>query len=212
MDKVHLSNCGKNYHNSWLFRNVNLELDLKIGSSYGILGDNGSGKSTFLLMITGQVGPTEGVMTFSRNSEEVQTTELHNFYSHSSPGMELPEELSLSDWYKFQNRIKPFYNDFSLDRLCEICQFTTKTKSILNYSSGMKQRLKLVLSFFTDAPICLLDEPLSNLDIRGIKLFNQLIEEHSNNKAIIVASNREDEYYFTNNRLLISKKEINEVK
>ena len=214
MDKVHLSNCGKNYHNSWLFRNVNLEMDLKIGNSYGILGDNGSGKSTFLLMITGQVGPTEGELSFSRSGESFPSIELHNFYSHSSPSMELPEELSLQDWFKFQNRIKPFYKDFNLDKLCEICQFTTKTKtkSILNYSSGMKQRLKLVLSFFTDAPICLLDEPLSNLDMKGINLFNKLIEEHSKNKAIVVASNREDEYYFTNNRLLISQKEINELK
>lgn len=214
MDKVHFSNCGKNYHNSWLFRNVNLELDLKIGNSYGILGDNGSGKSTFLLMITGQVGPTEGALNFSRNGVDIPALELHNFYSHSSPSMELPEELSLSDWFNFQNRIKPFQKDFSLDKLCEICQFTNKnkTKSILNYSSGMKQRLKLVLSFFTDVPICLLDEPLSNLDTKGINLFNHLIEEHSSKKAIVVASNREDEYYFTNTRLLISKKEINEVK
>ncbi len=56
----------------------------------------------------------------------------------------------------------------------------------------MKQRLKLVLSFYTDVPICLLDEPISNLDINGIKLFQMLIEEHVNNKAIIVASNRKD--------------------
>jgi len=214
MDKVHLSNCGKNYHNSWLFRNVNLELDCKIGNSYAVLGENGSGKSTLLLMLTGQVGPTEGLIRFSNDGRDISSDLTHNYYSHSSPSMELPEELSLVDWFKFQNKIKPFYKDFDLDKLCEICKFTstTKTKSILNYSSGMKQRLKLVLSFYTDVPICLLDEPISNLDINGIKLFQMLIEEHVNNKTIIVASNRKDEYYFTKKRLLISHKEINEVK
>ena len=214
MDRIHLKDCGKNYHNAWLFRNVNLEMDLSIGNSYGILGDNGSGKSTFLLMLIGQVGPTEGIINFSIKGKEIQPADLHNYYSHSSPGMELPEELSLIDWFKFQNRIKPFYKDFTLEELCDICQFTTKTrtKAILNYSSGMKQRLKLVLSFFTDAPICLLDEPLSNLDSKGIVLYNTLIEKHITNKAIVVASNREDEYYFTRNQLLISNKEINAVK
>ena len=93
MDRIHLKDCGKNYHNAWLFRDVNLEMDLSIGNSYGILGDNGSGKSTFLLMLTGQVGPTEGIINFSIKGKEIQPTDLHNYYSHSSPGMELPEEL-----------------------------------------------------------------------------------------------------------------------
>ncbi len=213
MDRIHLKDCGKNYHNSWLFRNVNLEMDLTVGNSYGILGDNGSGKSTFLLMLTGQVGPTEGFINYSNQGKELMVYDLHNNYSHSSPAMELPEELSLVDWFRFQNKIKPFYKEFTLEELCDICQFTskTKTKAIINYSSGMKQRLKLVLSFFTDTKICLLDEPLSNLDSKGVELYKNLIDKHISNKAIIVASNREDEYYFTRNHFLISNKEITAV-
>ena len=119
MDRIHLKDCGKNYHNSWLFRNVNLEMDLTVGNSYGILGDNGSGKSTFLLMLAGQIGPTEGFINYSNQGKDLMVSDLHNYYSHSSPAMELPEELSLVDWFRFQNKIKPFYKTYETIRVFE---------------------------------------------------------------------------------------------
>jgi ABC-type multidrug transport system ATPase subunit len=77
-------------------------------------------------------------------------------------------------------------------------------KQIRYYSSGMKQRLKLALAFFSDSAVLLLDEPLTNLDDAGIALYKQLIKDHTNDKIVIVSSNDKQEYDFCEELINIS--------
>lgn len=210
MIKVILENCGKNYHRAWLFRNVNFQLDVFPGNSLAVLGDNGSGKSTFTLLLTHQIQPTEGSITW----QGTDSKNIHKIYSLSSPSMELPEELTLEEWFEFANRIKPFYQDVDLNRIIDLCQFSSKVrnKSIINFSSGMKQRVKLCHSFLTDAPLCILDEPLSNLDQKGIDLYRKLIGDYQSSKCFVVASNRIDEYEFCKNQVVIKDGQLSVLK
>lgn len=206
MLKIILKNCGKNYHRTWLFRNVNFEFEIFPGNSLAVLGDNGSGKSTFTLLLTRQIEPTEGTIDW----QGINSKEVHNYYALSSPSMELPEELTLEEWFEFQSEIKPFYKDVNLNQIIELCQFSpkVKSKSIMNFSSGMKQRVKLCHSFLTDSPLCILDEPLSNLDQKGIELYERLIAEYKSSKCIIVASNRVDEYQFCEHQVHIKDAQL----
>ena len=64
------------------------------------------------------------------------------------------------------------------------------------FSSGMKQRLKLVLAICTDTPILLLDEPTTNLDEQGANWYHKLIQEFAMDRLVIVASNIEADYTF----------------
>jgi ABC-type multidrug transport system ATPase subunit len=77
-------------------------------------------------------------------------------------------------------------------------------KQIRNYSSGMRQRVKLAQSIFSDVPVVLLDEPCTNLDAAGIQLYHQLINEYCKNRMVIVSSNDEVEYRFCNEKLNIN--------
>ena len=77
-------------------------------------------------------------------------------------------------------------------------------KQIRNFSSGMKQRLKLALAIFDQAPILLLDEPCSNLDQEGIQTYHQLMQAYAMHKLIIVASNDPQEYQFCSQQLSLS--------
>jgi ABC-type multidrug transport system ATPase subunit len=79
-------------------------------------------------------------------------------------------------------------------------------KQIRYYSSGMKQRVKLAQAFFSDTPVLLLDEPCTNLDEDGIRLYHTLINEYTSNKIVIVSSNDITEYGFCNEQ--ISMREI----
>ena len=76
-------------------------------------------------------------------------------------------------------------------------------KQIRYYSSGMKQRVKLAQAIFSDTSVVLLDEPCSNLDIEGIKLYHSLINEYCKNRLVIISSNDEIEYNFANGKLSI---------
>jgi len=74
-------------------------------------------------------------------------------------------------------------------------------KAIKNFSSGMKQRVKLALAFCSDTQILLLDEPTSNLDQQGVEWYLSLIEQCSSNRLVIVCSNQEQEYGFCDERI-----------
>lgn len=73
----------------------------------------------------------------------------------------------------------------------------TGEKHYKNFSSGMKQRVKLGLAILTDAPLLLLDEPVTALDAKSIQWYKDMINAYSMDRTILVFSNlREEEYGF----------------
>jgi ABC-type multidrug transport system ATPase subunit len=64
-----------------------------------------------------------------------------------------------------------------------------KHKPIRQFSSGMKQRVKLVLAILSDVPMILLDEPTMNLDKAGIEWYLELIKKFAGNRTIMICSN-----------------------
>jgi ABC-2 type transport system ATP-binding protein len=213
MSVINVIGAGKSFYRQWLFRNIHINFDLSPGSSYALLGNNGSGKSTFLLMLAGQITPTEGSINWEINKVSILENARFYQYALSSPAMELPEELNLSEWFAFLQKVKRMQSHVTLDYITEICGFTQKTllKPIGNYSSGMKQRVKLCGNLLCDTPVSFLDEPLSNLDAAGILLYQDLIEQQRSQKAIFVASNDNKEYEFVENRFEILDKQIIQV-
>ena len=73
---------------------------------------------------------------------------------------------------------------------------TALDKPLRLYSSGMKQRLKLVLTFLSDSPLLLLDEPCSNLDEPGRAYYASLAERYIRHRLVMVASNNQYEEHF----------------
>lgn len=207
MTKIVLNNCGKNYHRTWLYRGINIEIPILPGTSYAILGSNGAGKSTFTLMLAGQISPTEGSLLWQKNGVNISEGQWHEYYSLASPALELPEEFTIEEWFDYHNRLKPFKPNTTVQKIIDLCEFPSKIKDkpLMHYSSGMKQRIKLCLSIFGNEPLSILDEPLTNLDSKGIDLYNHLIEEMKHEKCFIIASNREDEYHFCENHFTIDK-------
>jgi ABC-type multidrug transport system ATPase subunit len=68
-------------------------------------------------------------------------------------------------------------------------------KPVRNFSSGMKQRLKLALAILSDTSLLLLDEPTSNLDATAIAWYGDLLREHVKDRTLLVASNRQEAEY-----------------
>jgi ABC-type multidrug transport system ATPase subunit len=66
---------------------------------------------------------------------------------------------------------------------------------VRNFSSGMKQRLKLALAILSDTSLLLLDEPTSNLDATAIAWYGDLLREHVKDRTLLVASNRQEAEY-----------------
>ena len=79
-----------------------------------------------------------------------------------------------------------------------------KNKPIKDFSSGMKQRIKLGLAILAETEILLLDEPSSNLDKEAIRWYQETIDKYKENRIVFVASNKiEEESFFCNKSINI---------
>lgn len=192
--QISIENVSKKFASEWIFKNINL--NLKQGDKLAILGGNGSGKSTLLQIISGYVLLNSGSVSYSLNKNKLEVEEFKDQLSLATPYFELIEDYSLTELIEHCARFKPFLNNLKTENIIELSGLKdSKNKHIANYSSGMKQRVRLTLAILADAPLLLLDEPVSNLDRAAITWFKDLITTYAQHKTIIVCSNSINEEY-----------------
>jgi ABC-type multidrug transport system ATPase subunit len=202
MLKIHLNEASKRFQYEWVFRNLSLQLTQ--GESLAITGGNGSGKSTLLKCLSGAIPITSGNITFDREGKRLPESEWYKHLVISAPYLELPEEFSLEEVIDFHFKFKNPLNHIQPAELIEILYLTQHaTKPVSQFSSGMKQRLKLGLAFFSDVPLILLDEPTSNLDRKGIAWYIDLVKNYQNERTLLVCSNEPREYEFCQHKLAL---------
>jgi ABC-type multidrug transport system ATPase subunit len=192
--KILLTDAGKRYNREWIFRHLTQVFET--GQCYAITGHNGSGKSTLLQVIAGAILPNEGKLVMTTNSE-IAAEEHYKYVSITAPYLELVEEMTATEFLDFHRSFKPFLQNMSLpDVLKEVELSHAADKQIRYFSSGMKQRLKLAQGILSDTAFVLLDEPCTNLDETGIRLYQRLINTYTNDRCVIVSSNDQQEYGF----------------
>ena len=204
MISIQTYDLGKRFGREWIFRSLNLHLDKS--DKLVITGSNGSGKSTLLQILSGYVLPTEGTISWKdKHDTEISKENTFKHVSIASPALELIEEFTPLELIKHQRCFKSFQGNLSDLDLIEIALLSPhKNKVIKNFSSGMKQRLKLTLAVVADASLLLLDEPIINLDHNGIEWYKELIKTRALHKTIIVCSNKQkDEYEFCSREISI---------
>ena len=168
----------------------NVDFVVPTGSLTALLGPSGSGKSTLLQIIAGAVMHSEGSIEFkSEKSSQINNDIVHQHLSIVAPYLELIEEMTANEFLYFHNEFKKLSHSFK-----EILSITglenAADKQIRYYSSGMKQRLKLAQAFFSETPVLLLDEPTSNLDEDGIRLYKMLINNYTKGRLVIETGTR----------------------
>lgn len=168
-------------------------LDLRVneGQVYGILGPNGSGKTTTLGMILDVIAPTSGAYEWFGGLDAVQSRkkigsilEVPCFYPY----------LSAVDNLKITCHIKNA-DPSRIDQVLEqVHLHERKNDKFKTYSLGMKQRLSIAAALIADPPVMILDEPTNGLDPEGIAEVRSLIRDIARHgKTIILASHLLDE-------------------
>ena len=200
--KIKLQEASKRFQYEWIFKNLNLELNQ--GDSIAITGGNGSGKSTLLKCISGAIPFTSGKINFEHDGNSIPSADWYQFLAISAPYLELPEEFSLKEVIDFHFKFKQPLDQIKSNELIEILYLDQHiTKPVSQFSSGMKQRLKLGIALFSDVPVILLDEPTSNLDKKGIEWYTELIQNFQKNRILIICSNEPREYEFCKQKLVL---------
>ncbi len=192
---IQLHNAGKRYNRDWIFRNLNYTF--QCGKHYAITGPNGSGKSTLLQVLSGAVSINEGTCSHSLKDAAIPPEKIFNYISLCAPYLELVEEFTLTEFLTFHQSFKPFVNGMAVHAVIDAVQLAhARHKKINEYSSGMKQRVKLAQCILSDTPLVLLDEPCTNLDTAGIELYQHLIKTYCPGRLAVVSSNDIAEYGF----------------
>ena len=200
MMTIKLTNVGKRFNREWIFRHYNFEFTS--AKSYAITGPNGSGKSTLLQIIAGATLLSEGGIEYYNESKKIAPEDLYTYISIAAPYLELVEEMTLLEFLHFHSGLKNWLPSITSQKIMSVAGLEAAAKKQIRYfSSGMKQRLKLVQAILSDVPIVLLDEPCTNLDEEGIILYKTLVKDHCRDRLFIISSNDVNEYDFCEEKI-----------
>lgn len=194
--KVQLIDVAKRFNKEWIFKGVNLTLESN--KIYGLTGANGSGKTTLLSILSHFMAPTEGVIKYELGAKH----HLRQSISVASPAISLLEEMTVLEAIEFHAHYKPFRNDLNSKGVIQLLGFEKHQNKLLReLSTGMKQRVKLVLAILSQSEILLLDEPGSNLDAAGFEFWKGLLKNNSKDRIVVIASNDEQDLAICDQRL-----------
>ncbi len=200
--KIELEGVAKRFRLEWILRQVDLELES--GRSYAISGPNGSGKSTLLKILAGHLTPSRGKVNFWGDDAQtpIPRDKLYQHLCYAAPYVELIEEYTLSEALRFHQGFKPFLDQMAPSDIIDLLAFQKSTnKNVRDFSSGMRQRLKLVLALCSEADFIILDEPTTNLDSQGVSWYRDLIDRFRRDRLLIVASNVDVDFDFCEERV-----------
>ncbi|MBX7104519.1 MAG: ABC transporter ATP-binding protein [Gemmataceae bacterium] len=190
-------NLTKVYRDFWgrrkkvALRALNLEIDR--GEIFGLLGPNGSGKTTTIKLLLGLLFPTSGeAAVFGKPATDVAKNERIGY---------LPEEsylyrfLNAEETLDFYGRLFKMDADVRRKRAGELIERVglgaDKKRILKEYSKGMRQRIGLAQALINDPEFIILDEPTSGLDPIGTRWMKDLIVElRGKGKTILMCSHR----------------------
>ena len=201
--KIILEHISKRFQRYWIFKDINYSFTAP--GAAALLGPNGCGKSTLLRIIAGMQSPSLGKIHFYDNDDKaIPAEKVFGKISFCAPGQELVEELTLREFFDFHFSFKRLLPGLSVGEIIRLTGLNDAVdKPIGDYSSGMKQRVKLAQAIFSDTPVLLLDEPCTNLDQQGVEQYREWMEKYGKDRLVIVASNDVREYFFCREQIAI---------
>lgn len=201
---LQVSNLGKRYNREWIFRDLNYSFES--GKSYAISGPNGSGKSTLLQILCGQLPPSKGTLEYFIGSIKTPVEDIYKEVSIAAPYVDLIEEFTLCELIHFHFSLRKIKSGLKSSEILDLLELGhAGHKQIGNFSSGMRQRVKLGLALFTECHFLFLDEPSTNLDALSFDWYIKHLNQRSKDCTLFIASNIPEEYASTTHLINISE-------
>ncbi len=169
-------------HTSYALHNLNLTLER--GQIIGLLGPNGSGKTTFIKLINDVLVPTEGRIFIDGKAPGVETKKIISY---------LPERTYLDENMRIRDLIsyfRDFYEDFQSERAYTMLADLgiDKQARLKTLSKGTKEKVQLILVMSRDAELYILDEPIGGVDPAARDYILHTILTNYNENATILLS------------------------
>ncbi|MBV7274392.1 ABC transporter ATP-binding protein [Clostridium sp. PL3] len=162
-----------------------MDLEIEKGKIVGLLGPNGSGKTTFLKIAAGLLKPTNGEILIDGHKPGVYTKSIVSY---------LPDKDYLFKWMKIKDAVdyfRDFYRDFDEKKAKELLEFMNLdiNSKITTLSKGMSEKLYLTLVLSRKAKLYILDEPLGGVDpTTREKILDAILNSYSEDSSIIITT------------------------
>ena len=168
-----------------------LDLEVRRGEVFGLLGPNGSGKTTTIKLLLGLLFPTEGeALVFGKPASDVAKNERLGY---------LPEEsylyrfLTADETLDFYGRLFDMPSDVRRKRIVELIEMVglqkARKRQLQEYSKGMTRRIGLAQALINDPELIMLDEPTSGLDPIGTReMKDMILRLKDEGKTIVMCS------------------------
>ena len=180
---LRLEHVQKNYGKTEALSGVNL--DIQPGRIVGLLGPNGSGKTTIIKLINGLLQPTSGQVLINGEKPSPKTKKVVSY---------LPDTTYLGDNMKIKEvfaMFKDFYSDFDEEKanhLLEDLNLDEKSR-LKNLSKGNKEKVQLILVMSRKADLYVLDEPIGGVDPAARDyILKTIIHNRSENSSVLIST------------------------
>lgn len=177
----------KQYQNKIAVDRINLKLNCGI---YGLLGENGAGKTTFIRMLCGILKPTNGTVTF--DGMNVSSEEYRAILGYLPQEFGYYPDFTGMDFLLYMSSLKGLTKTTAKRKAIKLFELVNLSdcakKKIKTYSGGMKQRLGIAQALLNDPKVIILDEPTAGLDPKERVRFRNLIKELGKDSIILLST------------------------
>ncbi|ERK52121.1 ABC transporter ATP-binding protein [Leptotrichia sp. oral taxon 879] len=185
MDNIILkcNRLSKSYDFTNALNSVNISV--KSGKIVGLLGPNGSGKTTFIKLLNGLIKPTQGEILIDGKNPGIETKKIVAYS---------PDKNYLDNTKTVKAILRlfaDFYEDFDLDRAIKMLKDLDidSSKRFKLLSKGMKEKVQLILVMCRRAKLYLLDEPIAGVDPAARDyILNTIIKNYDKDAAVIIST------------------------
>jgi ABC-2 type transport system ATP-binding protein len=207
---IRTRNLQKVYRDFWGRQKVralkSLDLEVHRGELFGLLGPNGSGKTTTIKLILGLLFPTEGEVTvFGRPATDVRKNERIGYLPEESYLYRFLNAEETLDFYGRLFNIPAKERKKRVDELIKLVRIEhARRRQLKEYSKGMARRIGLAQALINDPELIILDEPTTGLDPIGVReMKDMILKLREQGKTILMCSHRLDDVQDVCDRIAI---------
>lgn len=211
---VEFKDVKKNYSNKEALKGVNISIPK--GKIVGLLGPNGSGKTTMIKLMNGLLQPTEGSVEINNMKPSKETKKIVSY---------LPEKTYLNDWMRVKDILAffhDFYEDFDVQKAHEMIKNLKidKNEKLKTMSKGTKEKVQLILVMSRKADLYILDEPIGGVDPAARSyILKTILTNYNENSTLLIAThliseieNICDDVIFISNGEIVLEGNVDEIR
>ncbi len=211
---IEFKDVHKSYGNKEILKGVNLNISKN--KIIGLLGPNGSGKTTMIKLMNGLLQPDEGNVEVNGLKPSVETKKIVSY---------LPEKTYLNDWMKVKDILaffQDFYEDFDMEKANKMIGNLKidKNEKLKTMSKGTKEKVQLILVMSRNADLYILDEPIGGVDPAARSyILKTILSNYNENSTLLIAThliseieNICDDVIFISNGEIVLQGNVDEIR